>query len=663
MSDFFNTIRETFSRLANSVSGFYSRNKFLVLSGITIVSILLIVWARLGFTFQISRFFAAGTSCENSGGVCVPSVYTNCSSLGLDSGSDSCDGSSSGDLCCMPSAQVPTQTPTSTPPPSGSVSNQHETLSCNGPTLIGPVWPAGGSPTVFRAILQCQADAQGRCDQANTAWVLDWGDNTPSGYCGGGSGGEISYGGCAKDASHTYATPGTYTVTLTCFADYVQHTTVGGLDLATPATWRPASQASTITVPAPNAALVPTPTPTAETFNGFCSYPGDVSRPECACNYGDNRSNQCHVCTESWQTGYAAYSNAQWAAWDSSGLCRPSCPANLPYETGRKKSDGSSFAFPEYCVEKPDDCPDGYHVVGANPGSCVSNATVPPSTPTPTATPTTTPTPTPTPAALSCSPATQNIAVSQAVTLTASGGSAPYTWAATGSSTPTGSGTSVTGAYAAPGTYTVTLTDAASHTAQCMVVVTQGAQTAPTIVATGRNVSTGSAESTSIQALPGQRIAVIARITNPSSSIVSDMTVRTALPPTVNYVSGSTLLNNAPAADITAVSSGIAVGALGAQQQAVVQFEVTAVTPATSATIPVQVVSSNATPSGQVILTINQAGQVGTVQTGPGDAVLFAALASAVATLLYVSYTKTSVYRRREIEKLGKDGNPLDFRS
>jgi hypothetical protein len=42
-----------------STAAFYRRNRMLLLGGLTILSILLIVWARFGFTFEVNRFFAA----------------------------------------------------------------------------------------------------------------------------------------------------------------------------------------------------------------------------------------------------------------------------------------------------------------------------------------------------------------------------------------------------------------------------------------------------------------------------------------------------------------------------------------------------------------------------------------------------------------------------
>jgi hypothetical protein len=53
----------------------------------------------------------------------------------------------------------------------------------------------------------------------------------------------------------------------------------------------------------------------------------------------------------------------------------------------------------------------------------------------------------------------------------------------------------------------------------------------------------------------------------------------------------------------------------------------------------------------------------GGVQTGPGEASLLALMVAATLTLLYTAYTRSPMFRRRDIRKLSKDQAPLDFRS
>jgi len=68
-----------------------------------------------------------------------------------------------------------------------------------------------------------------------------------------------------------------------------------------------------------------------------------------------------------------------------------------------------------------------------------------------------------------------------------------------------------------------------------------------------------------------------------------------------------------------------------------------------------------------VMATASPAGAPGTgvggVKTGPGDAVLLALVISAGISLAYVSYTRSPIGRRREIDAISKNGDPMDFRS
>jgi hypothetical protein len=59
----------------------------------------------------------------------------------------------------------------------------------------------------------------------------------------------------------------------------------------------------------------------------------------------------------------------------------------------------------------------------------------------------------------------------------------------------------------------------------------------------------------------------------------------------------------------------------------------------------------------------NIAGSPGQVPTGPGETALLALVLSVIVSLLYVSYTHSPVYRRREAEKVSDDQGPMDFRT
>lgn len=55
-------------------------------------------------------------------------------------------------------------------------------------------------------------------------------------------------------------------------------------------------------------------------------------------------------------------------------------------------------------------------------------------------------------------------------------------------------------------------------------------------------------------------------------------------------------------------------------------------------------------------------GGAGQTPTGPGEAVFLAFMLASVTVLLYVSYTHTTLFRRREIQKVSDDRDSMDFR-
>ena len=88
----------------------------------------------------------------------------------------------------------------------------------------------------------------------------------------------------------------------------------------------------------------------------------------------------------------------------------------------------------------------------------------------------------PTPPPLDCSPSTQRVPVGAGAALTSGGGKPPYTWTAPGGNNPGPvTGNSFSPAYAAPGTYTIGISDGSSpqQSSSCQVVVAAPLACAP----------------------------------------------------------------------------------------------------------------------------------------------------------------------------------------
>jgi uncharacterized repeat protein (TIGR01451 family) len=194
----------------------------------------------------------------------------------------------------------------------------------------------------------------------------------------------------------------------------------------------------------------------------------------------------------------------------------------------------------------------------------------------------------------------------------------------------------------------------------------------PTFVlaVTGRNVTTASAPSAIVQAQGGQQVEVIMLVRN-MQTILNNVVVRATLPNGLTYVAGSTSVAGTPTAVESITTGGLSRGALGPQQEATVVFRARVVgsifvVGTTQVEIAISVSADGVTQqigALPVIVTRAVAGVPGTVKTGPGDAVLAALLMSAIMTLLYVSYTHTSAYKRKEINAITRDRDPMDFRS
>jgi uncharacterized repeat protein (TIGR01451 family) len=322
--------------------------------------------------------------------------------------------------------------------------------------------------------------------------------------------------------------------------------------------------------------------------------------------------------------------------------------------------------------------------LAAPPGATVSPVMSPTASPAvpPTASPVASGTVTPGPSVnpVSCSPATQTVSVRQAATLQASGGTGTYQWVSEGQ---VKSGQAVSFTYDATGTKIITVTSGAA-TASCLATVTAASPTASpaaspvaspvavdlTLHVVGRNASTGGAEASSVTAVGGNHIEAILRLLNPSTTTsVQNVMARASLPGGLTYVSGSTSINGVPTSLETITTSGLALGTVGAGEEATVTFRIlvssTAFPVGTSQAVIAVTAGADGIParSGQLTVVVTrQVAGPGETPTGPGDAALVALLVSAIATLLYVSYTNSSAFRRHELERIGRERDPLDFK-
>lgn len=196
-----------------------------------------------------------------------------------------------------------------------------------------------------------------------------------------------------------------------------------------------------------------------------------------------------------------------------------------------------------------------------------------------------------------------------------------------------------------------------------------------TLTKMGRNLTRGqvTGEFSPVTASPGEIVEFVIRIRNTSLSPLVNVTVRDALPPGVSYVTGTARLNNQPMSDAL-VLSGANIGTIGVGQESLIAFSgriaaSSALPQGNTTLINTVQASADSVPTliAQLPIIINNPGIViPPVNTGPGESTALALIISAIVTLLYVGYTSTDLYRRREaaglVREAGHEKDLFNFR-
>ncbi len=194
----------------------------------------------------------------------------------------------------------------------------------------------------------------------------------------------------------------------------------------------------------------------------------------------------------------------------------------------------------------------------------------------------------------------------------------------------------------------------------------------PSILMSGENISVSGGQSKSIQIRTGQVAEIRLQARNASAlGNLSGAMVMILLPPGITYIAGSTTIAGIPTSVDTIAAGGLSLGMLGPSQSTTITLRVNVSaaqfvvgTTQLQSVAKMQTVGDGEANDSLVFSVTKPApGTTGVVQTGPGDALLAAFLISSILTLLYVSYTHTSTYKRHEVDAITSDRDPLDFRS
>lgn len=180
----------------------------------------------------------------------------------------------------------------------------------------------------------------------------------------------------------------------------------------------------------------------------------------------------------------------------------------------------------------------------------------------------------------------------------------------------------------------------------------------------GRNITRGEfAEQSSVTSFPNQTIEFIIRARSLSSTRVNNVVLRDVIPSRVTYINGSTSLNGVAVNDALISSSGLNIGSLDPNQEAIVRFS-GRVSPGnqlplgTSTAINTVRLTADGVPeiTAQLpIIIINGIAGVTQVQTGPGESLAVALAVALLVTLMYVTYTRTGTFKRRELKATIKE--------
>ncbi len=228
-------------------------------------------------------------------------------------------------------------------------------------------------------------------------------------------------------------------------------------------------------------------------------------------------------------------------------------------------------------------------------------------------------------------------------------------------------------------TGTTTLTNVATATSDntptvsdpAFVNVTKSQGVVVSLEKYGRNITRGEfGELNHVTAYPQDTIEFIIRVRSLSPTRLDNLILRDILPAVITYIPNTTSIDGAAAGE-GLITGGLNIGSLEPGQQKTIRFSG-------------RVAAANALPAGttsvintaqlieppliaQLPITIINGiiGGVVIVPTGTEESVFTALLISLVITMMYVAYTRTSLFRTREVKsimKKDKGEDTFDFK-
>jgi len=206
-----------------------------------------------------------------------------------------------------------------------------------------------------------------------------------------------------------------------------------------------------------------------------------------------------------------------------------------------------------------------------------------------------------------------------------------------------------------------------SDTANVSIFIS-GVQGQLSIQKLGRNLSRGqTSERTVVSVSPGDTVEFVIRVQNNSGTVLNNVIVNDILPGALSYIDNTTTINGVPTANgIT--TSGINIGSLSPGQESIIRFSVNVGTFDTGITIEntaTAQVDNTPLVSSRISLTRGQVAGAVKVKTGTTNSLILAFLLSGLVTYGYMLYTRTEVFRRRNlvasIQRIQRNSQRLNF--
>ena len=175
-------------------------------------------------------------------------------------------------------------------------------------------------------------------------------------------------------------------------------------------------------------------------------------------------------------------------------------------------------------------------------------------------------------------------------------------------------------------------------------------------------------EQTSVTASPNDTVAIFVHVKSLSSATLYNIIVNDTLPAGLSYIPGTATLNGAAALNGITESGGLSINSLSPGQEVIIKFSAL-VAPATnfaagttSTLNTVRASANNGTgANAQLPISIINGQVLGAsitkiagVATGTTDSLIFSLLFSTLVTLIYMGYTKTGIFKKRDAQSVVK---------